>query len=289
MVLFALCSLFLDLLQVKLLRVLYLSSPILLFLCTWVLKSSTLSQLTQEEHQLCVQENGVLALLKTTYKSLVYSLAVPASVSLQGCNPVCQTGFIVYHTELLFHPPMSIQILYIQVLLLCLLVIDPVCSTTFSNKLQMDPLSVKASLQKTLSTHDPAALHQLTTELSAKANQLAVHHHQLARLTTLTEELVDALRSIRLSTPDPALSQPSMNALAPPTSSINPRLALPDKFDGNPMKCKGFLLQCSLFVNQQPTMYITDTSKTSFVCSLFTDMALEWATAVWREDGSTFP
>ncbi len=33
---------------------------------------------------------------------------------------------------------------------------------------------------------------------------------------------------------DRALSQPSMNALPPPTSSINPRLALPDKFDGNP-------------------------------------------------------
>ncbi len=36
-------------------------------------------------------------------------------------------------------------------------------------------------------------------------------------------------------------------------------------------------------------MYITDTSKISFVCSLLTEKALEWATAVWREDGSTFP
>ncbi len=32
-------------------------------------------------------------------------------------------------------------------LLLCLLVIDPVCSTTSSIKLQMDPQSVEASLQ----------------------------------------------------------------------------------------------------------------------------------------------
>ncbi len=31
-------------------------------------------------------------------------------------------------------------------LLLCLLVIDPVCSTRFSIKLQMDPQSVEASL-----------------------------------------------------------------------------------------------------------------------------------------------
>lgn len=60
-------------------------------------------------------------------------------------------------------------------------------------------------------------------------------------------------------------------------------------FDGTPAKCKGFLLQCSLFVNQQPSLYYTESSRISFVCSLLTGKALDWATAVWREDSSMFP
>lgn len=70
---------------------------------------------------------------------------------------------------------------------------------------------------------------------------------------------------------------------------MNPRLALPKKFDGTPAKCKGFLLQCSLYVNQQPSLYPTDTSRISVVCSLLMGKALDWATAVWRDDGSVFP
>ncbi|KAL0150908.1 hypothetical protein M9458_053827 [Cirrhinus mrigala] len=60
-------------------------------------------------------------------------------------------------------------------------------------------------------------------------------------------------------------------------------------FDGTPTKCKGFLLQCSLFVTQQPHLYPTDESKIAFVCSLLCGRALEWATAVWRLDRPTFP
>lgn len=50
-----------------------------------------------------------------------------------------------------------------------------------------------------------------------------------------------------------------------------------------------FLLQCSLYVNQQPSLYPTDTGRISFVCSLLTGKALDWATAVWRDDSSVFP
>jgi len=63
----------------------------------------------------------------------------------------------------------------------------------------MDPHSVDPALQKTSPHSDPAAIVQLTTELSAQANQLAVHQHQLNRLTSLTEELVKTLQSLRFS------------------------------------------------------------------------------------------
>ncbi len=47
----------------------------------------------------------------------------------------------------------------------------------------MDPSASSESLQKTSPQHDPAAMYQLTTELSAQAQQLAAHHHQLQKLT----------------------------------------------------------------------------------------------------------
>ncbi len=54
-------------------------------------------------------------------------------------------------------------------------------------------------------------------------------------------------------------------------------------------KMQRLLLQCSLFVNQQPSLYPTESSRIAFVCSLLTGKALDWATAVWRTDGTAFP
>ncbi len=155
----------------------------------------------------------------------------------------------------------------------------------------MDPNFSDSSLQKTLPNNDPAALMQLSTELPAQASQLTLHQHQLNRLTTLTEELVKALQGLSISSPETASHPPPACSNSPPAQvpSINPRLAFSEKFDGESAKCKGFLLLCSLFVNQQPSLYPTDSSRTAFVCSLLTGRALEWATAVWRMDGSAFP
>ncbi|KAL0150331.1 hypothetical protein M9458_054333 [Cirrhinus mrigala] len=153
-----------------------------------------------------------------------------------------------------------------------------------------------AALQKTSPPTDPATasstdappaesttvLH-LTTELSAQASRLLAHERQLDRLTDLTDQLVRALQGFQAAAP-PASSPPS----AQPVTS-GPRLAFPEKFDGTATKCKGFLLQCSLFVNQQPHLYPTDECKISFVTSLLSGRALEWATPVWRLDRPTFP
>ncbi len=157
----------------------------------------------------------------------------------------------------------------------------------------MDPQPTDSSLQKTSPTSDPAVVMQLSTELSAQANQLAIHQHQLTRLTSLTEELVNALQNLRLAATQPELASAQVaapvHAMPSQSPAVSPRLAFPDKFHGDPSKCQGFLLQCSLFNNQQPMLYPTDLGKMSFVCSLLTGKALDWATAVWRADGSTFP
>jgi hypothetical protein len=156
----------------------------------------------------------------------------------------------------------------------------------------MDSTESSESLQKTSPTTDPAAVMQLTTELTTQASRLNLHHQQLNHLTTLTEQLVRGLQELRTA----VVNAPSTPAAPPPQSdpsdtvstSVNPRLAFPDKFDGTPTKCKGFLLQCTLFVDQQPTLYSTNASRIAFVCSLLTGRALEWATAVWRPEGSPF-
>ncbi len=154
----------------------------------------------------------------------------------------------------------------------------------------MDPHASDPSLQKTSPPQDPAAVSQLTTEVSAQASMLAAHHQQLQRLTSLTEELSKTLQALCViaspPTPTPPPAAQSQSASQPMTS---PRLSFPEKYDGTPNKCKGFLLQCTIFMDQQPLLYPTDNSRVSFVCSLLTGRALDWATAVWEGGNMAFP
>ncbi len=149
-------------------------------------------------------------------------------------------------------------------------------------KLHMDPHASDSVLQKTSPEIDPAVFIHFTTEVSAQATILVTHQQQLTRLTLLTEEMITPV------TQTPASSIPPPDP-TPSTSTTSPRLAFPDKFDGSPSKCKGFLLQCSMFVSQQPRLYPTDESCIAYVYSLLTRRALEWATAVWSDGHSAFP
>ncbi|KAL0147880.1 hypothetical protein M9458_056801, partial [Cirrhinus mrigala] len=144
---------------------------------------------------------------------------------------------------------------------------------------------------KTSPTQDPAAVFHLAHEVSLQASMLATHQQQLQKLTSLTEELVHAMQA--LATSSAAQAQPTAAPAPPPpptpTPAINTRLSLPDKYDGTAGKCKGFLLQCSIYINQQPQYYTTDDSKVSLICSLLTGRALEWATAMWEGRQMSFP
>ncbi len=133
---------------------------------------------------------------------------------------------------------------------------------------------------------DPAAVYQLTSEVSAQAVMLTSHQLQLQRLTSVTEELVRTLQALQLTAPSVATPAPEPQAFS---SNMNPRLSFPEKFDRSPDKCKGFLLQCSLFMDQQPMLYPTDKSRVSFICSLLTGRALDWAFAVWDGGSMSFP
>ncbi|KAL0195339.1 hypothetical protein M9458_008911, partial [Cirrhinus mrigala] len=173
-------------------------------------------------------------------------------------------------------------------------VVDLSLPITFVSKiklLQMDPTPPDSSLtasQKTSPPTDPATTSQIASEVSAQASMLTRHQQQLDHLSTLTEQLVRAIQGLQAATPP--VSPPVVNPPAAAAAvTASPRLAFPEKFDGTPSKCKGFLLQCTLFVNQQPNLYSTDESKIAFICSLLTGRALEWATAVWDLGRPAFP
>ncbi|KAL0148771.1 hypothetical protein M9458_055949 [Cirrhinus mrigala] len=167
---------------------------------------------------------------------------------------------------------------------------DPTPPTPSVDALQKtSPPSDPATTPATATTtSDPAMVRHITTELSAQASTLLAHQQQLDRLTDLTAQLVRALQGLQLTalpvTPPAATPPPAVQSV-----SASPRLAFPEKFDGTPAKCKGFLLQCSLFVSQQPHLYPTDESKVAFVCSLLSGRALDWATAVWHLDRPAYP
>ncbi|KAI2644142.1 Retrotransposon-derived protein PEG10 [Labeo rohita] len=157
--------------------------------------------------------------------------------------------------------------------------------------LQMDPTSHDPSValsQKTSPNTDPATVSQIATAMSAQASMLSQHQQQLNRLTTLTEQLLQAIQGMRAAPPPIPVPPPAPLPAAQPVTA-SPKLAFPEKFDSTAAKCKGFLLQCTLFVNQQPNLYASDESKIAFVCSLLTGKALEWATAVWDLGHSTYP
>ncbi|XP_067307933.1 uncharacterized protein [Pseudorasbora parva] len=109
---------------------------------------------------------------------------------------------------------------------------------------------------------DPADFSRFTQDLSAQASQLMMHHQELTRLTSMTEELVKAVQSLH---PTPATADAPLPRQEPPTAPVtrptsSPRLAFLEQFDGTPAKCKGFLMQCSIFLAQQPTLYFPDSA-----------------------------
>ncbi|MGL4480584.1 MAG: reverse transcriptase domain-containing protein, partial [Aeromonas veronii] len=102
--------------------------------------------------------------------------------------------------------------------------------------------------------------------------------------------MVKTLQSMRLTPTEasPPAATPPMAADTPAATTSSPCLAFLEKYDGSPARCKGFLLQCSLFIAQQPALYPTDASRIAFVCSLLSGKALEWANTVWVNGQTAF-
>uniref|UniRef100_A0A3B3U9E7 DUF4939 domain-containing protein n=1 Tax=Poecilia latipinna TaxID=48699 RepID=A0A3B3U9E7_9TELE len=51
----------------------------------------------------------------------------------------------------------------------------------------------------------------------------------------------------------------------------------PPRFDGDPKKCRGFLMQCTIQFNHSPHRFIHDSAKISYIIAHLSDRALDWA------------
>ncbi|KAI4894728.1 hypothetical protein NFI96_008423 [Prochilodus magdalenae] len=102
--------------------------------------------------------------------------------------------------------------------------------------------------------------------------------------TDLSEQLGQISATLHdISTRQAPASAPVLAGVEPtappiPAAGSFP-VSKPDKFDGAPNLCCGFLLQCSIYFSNSPPS--SDRSRISFVVSRLTGRALDWATAVW--------
>ena len=103
---------------------------------------------------------------------------------------------------------------------------------------------------------------------------VAQQGQQLAQLTAMLQQLL------------PSQQQPAPPPAVATGSRI--RLSLPDKYDGDPKQCRGFLSQCSLHLELLSDQFPSERAKVAFILSLLSGKALAWATPLWdRADPAT--
>ncbi len=101
------------------------------------------------------------------------------------------------------------------------------------------------------------------------------------------QELVDNLRHVLTAPPPPAQATTSVSTIASPSPPlIASPMARPAPFSGVAEECNGFLLQCSLYIENQPHLYTTERSNVSFLISLLSGKALQWAETIWAQAGN---
>lgn len=165
-----------------------------------------------------------------------------------------------------------------------------------------DPGSRPGRDRNTESDMDPEALStkDLLAVIGSHEASFQRHEEVLRRqeevMTKHSELLADVTSSIRqLFQSLPGVSSPASPAAPPlstnsppiaPVAAAEPRLPPPKPFSGDPSSCQGFLTQCSLTFELQPSSFPTDRSKIAYIITLLTDKALSWASAAWESQPS---
>ena len=109
--------------------------------------------------------------------------------------------------------------------------------------------------------------------LSAQVAQLLVGVQE--SMTALSSQLAQALPSPSHNA-SPQMAQPLPNN--PPVVDVTrePKLQLPNRYEGQPGKCQNFLAQCEIFFQAQPSHYSNEKARICFIMSLLAGNALDW-------------
>jgi hypothetical protein len=96
----------------------------------------------------------------------------------------------------------------------------------------------------------------------------------LAALQHLQQENVvlrDSVTRLQNQPPPPALVLPALAMVAP-----EPKISLPEKFDGTCLKFRGFVSQVRLIMQLHPRHYFDDTTRVGFIGTLLTRTVATW-------------
>ena len=117
----------------------------------------------------------------------------------------------------------------------------------------------------------------------------------LARISDQLNALTSAITANppHSDAPDLSCSAPTTDpALAPlpsaPFSTEQSNFPKPQVYDGDLSKCRGFITQCDIYFDNQPSRFQTSESRVSFVVSLLSGRALDWAVAALKKTHSFF-
>ena len=130
-----------------------------------------------------------------------------------------------------------------------------------------------------------ATLNIFGATMDTHARVLADQRQRVQQHDQALQNILTEVRGIReLPSPAPAPNHISAPSPAPP--SHEPRLPALQRYNGNPGGCRGFLTQCDLAFELQPSKYPSDRSRIAYLITLMTDRALAWATAIWGQQGA---
>ncbi|KAL6488152.1 hypothetical protein MHYP_G00047780 [Metynnis hypsauchen] len=140
---------------------------------------------------------------------------------------------------------------------------------------------------------DPAELDPIKSALQNQGAAIGRHeqllHDMMQQLTLLVRAQAEGAQPASTGTGAAAGASAAAPALASPLPPTDPTpirveasVANPERYAGDPETCRGFLLQCSLVFEQQPSRFPTERSKVAYMTSLLTGRALAWATSLWE-------
>lgn len=131
---------------------------------------------------------------------------------------------------------------------------------------------------------DPAEAEQIHGALSKQGILLGTHESQLQRLTDAVNQIGESLQQLQAHLPQEPVAAPAPDPppIAAPISQ-EPKIPAPQRYDGKPGTCKGFLTQVSLIFELQPSSFASEKAKIAYIISLLCDRALDWASALWRQ------